>query len=299
MASQQDALFQLKQELQKNGSFVPDRHDDVTLSRFLRARKFNISETKRLVIEAEQWRKDFGVEEIVAHFQLKNKQEIQSLYPRYYHGTDNEGRPIYIEHLGKININTLLEKTTKDDLLKHFVKEYENTIHHRFRKCTEKAGHSINSSCTILDVKGVTFTSIFDTKLKAYVSEAASIGQKYYPDSMGKCYIINASRAFQYIWSWIKPLLNEVTVAKIEVLDKDYVDILKKQIPEENLPKELGGLCECKGLGGCSVSDRGPWNEDAMRLDTSSLPSNLKSLRQKISEESFSDCSGGTIAVTA
>ena len=75
---------------------------------------------------------------------------------------------------------------------------------------------------------------------------------------MGKFYIINAPYAFSLVWTIVKPWLDEVTVAKIEILGGSYKDALLKQIPRENLPKEFGGLCECKS--GCSMSDAGPWN---------------------------------------
>ena len=77
---------------------------------------------------------------------------------------------------------------------------------------------------------------------------------------MGKFYIINAPWAFSAVWAIIRPWLDEVTVAKIEILGGSYKDVLLQQIPTENLPKEFGGSCQCQGAGGCSMSDAGPWN---------------------------------------
>ena len=34
-------------------------------NRFLRARKFDLAKAKEMLLSAEQWRKDFGVEEIM------------------------------------------------------------------------------------------------------------------------------------------------------------------------------------------------------------------------------------------
>ena len=77
---------------------------------------------------------------------------------------------------------------------------------------------------------------------------------------MGKFYIINAPWAFSAVWAVVRPWLDEVTVAKIEILGAGYKDSLLRQIPTENLPKEFGGVCECQTTGGCSMSDAGPWN---------------------------------------
>jgi len=75
---------------------------------------------------------------------------------------------------------------------------------------------------------------------------------------MGKFYIINAPWSFTAVWAVVKPWLDEVTVSKIQILRSDYNAELLKQIPAENLPKEFGGACTCRG--GCSLSDAGPWN---------------------------------------
>jgi len=50
-----------------------------------------------------------------------------------------------------------------------------------------------------------------------------------------------------------------VTVSKIDILSSDYVKTLAQQIPLENLPKFLGGKCECPG--GCTLSNAGPWED--------------------------------------
>jgi phosphatidylinositol/phosphatidylcholine transfer protein len=96
-------------------------------------------------------------------------------------------------------------------------------------------------------------------RVKDYVMQAAGIGQDRYPESMGKFYIINAPYLFSTVWSFIKGWLDEVTVSKIHILGRDYKNQLLEQIPAENLPKDLGGTCECEG--GCSLSDAGPWNK--------------------------------------
>lgn len=76
---------------------------------------------------------------------------------------------------------------------------------------------------------------------------------------MGKFYIINAPWAFTAVWAVIKPWLDEVTVAKIDIISGRQVkEKLLAQIEPQNLPVEFGGTCQCPG--GCSLSDAGPWN---------------------------------------
>lgn len=113
--------------------------------------------------------------------------------------------------------------------------------------------------------------------------ETANIGQNYYPECMGKFYIINAPYLFSTVWSFIKPWLDEVTVAKIEILGSSYKDKLLLQIPKENLPKEFGGDCQCPNPGGCQMSNAGPWN---VPTTSSSAPAPATSEQQPIAPPS-------------
>ena len=167
-----------------------------------------------------------------------------------------DGRPIYIERLGLLDIKALYALTTQERQLQRLVYEYERCVSDRFPACSRAVGHPVETSCTILDLAGVSLTNFY--RVKDYVMQATSIGQDRYPETMGKFYIVNAPWGFSTVWSFIKPWLDEATVAKIDILGSGYKDKLLEQIPAENLPKEFGGKCECPG--GCSLSDAGPWN---------------------------------------
>lgn len=134
-----------------------------------------------------------------------------------------------------------------------------------------KNGRHFEQSTTILDLQGVnlsTFSSVVNL-----VREVSKIGQNYYPELLGKMFIINAPMLFTAIWTVVKQMLDEVTVKKIEILGSNYKNQLLKSIDEGNIPDFLGGnfidlssltiftLGSCKCPGGCSSSDIGPWND--------------------------------------
>ena len=113
----------------------------------------------------------------------------------------------------------------------------------------------LETCCAILDTKDVSLTSA--PLIMGYLSRVSGISQNYYPKRLGKLYIINVPWSFSTVFSVIKGFLDPVMVAKISVLGSDYKIELLAQIHAQNLPKFLGGACDCQG--GCVFSDLGPW----------------------------------------
>jgi len=188
-------------------------------------------------------------------FEFPERPEVDKYYPQYYHKTDKEGRPIYIEQLGPLDVNALYKVTTEERQLRRLVWEYERLLRKRIPACADAAGHAVEASCTILDLKGVGIGQFW--KVKDYIAQSSHIGQNYYPEIMGRFYIINANLLFSTIWSVIKGWLDKATVEKIIILDSGYKEKLLEGISAENLPVEFQGECKCEG--GCSQSDAGPW----------------------------------------
>ncbi|KAF2278491.1 uncharacterized protein EI97DRAFT_358910, partial [Westerdykella ornata] len=256
---EQDAqVFQLRSMLEAEG--YTDNLDTLTLLRFLRARKFNVQLSKQMFIDFQKWRKEFagvGVEELVRTFEYKEKPQVFEYYPQYYHKTDKDGRPVYIEKLGNVDLTALGKITTQERMIQNLVCEYEKMADPRLPACSRKAGYLLETSCTITDLKGVGIAKA--TSVYGYLGQISAISQNYYPERLGKLYVINAPWGFSTVFSVVKRFLDPVTVNKIHILGSGYEKELLAQIPAENLPKEFGGTCECEG--GCELSDAGPWHD--------------------------------------
>ncbi|KAE8212234.1 hypothetical protein CF327_g4105 [Tilletia walkeri] len=258
---QQHQLKKFRQLIEEENLYVPARHDDACLCRFLRARKWNADEALVMFTAAEKWRKEYGVDELYENFDYPEQAEVDKYYPQYYHKTDKDGRPLYIEQLGKLDLKALYQVTTAERQLQRLVVEYEKFQRERLPVCSRVHGELVETSCTIMDLKNVGVSQFW--KVSTYVQQASNIGQHYYPETMGKFYIVNAPYIFTTVWSVIKGWLDPVTVEKIKILGSGYADELMQQISPENLPSTLGGKCNCPG--GCSLSDAGPWNTDEGR----------------------------------
>ena len=159
--------------------------------------------------------------------------------------------------MGGIDLNAMYKITTADRMLQNLVVEYEKMADPRLPACSRKSGKLLETSCSIMDMKGVGITKA--GSVYSYVQRVSGVSQNYYPERLGKLYIVNAPWGFATVFSVVKGFLDPVTVNKIHVLGSGYQAELLKQIPKENLPEILGGSCHCEG--GCSLSDLGPWKE--------------------------------------
>ncbi|KAJ3110329.1 cytosolic factor, phosphatidylinositol/phosphatidylcholine transfer protein [Phlyctochytrium bullatum] len=259
-AEQEEILAKFKEELTAEGFYDPAKHDDHLLLRFLRARKFQIPLSKKMWIECETWRKEYGTDDLRDNFEFPEYPIVKKFYPRFYHKVDKIGRPLYVERFGVLDINQLFSVTTDERMLKNHVYEYEKLVHYRLPACSKKYGRHLEQSCVIMDLKGVAismFPSVF-----GLVKMVSSIAQNYYPEMLGKMFIINSPMLFTGVWTLVKPLLDEVTVNKIYILGSGYKDKLLEFIDADCLPESLGGTCNCPG--GCDLSDIGPWNDGSV-----------------------------------
>jgi len=248
-------VHQLRLMLEAEG--YTERLDTLTMLRFLRARKFDVNASKQMFIDTEKWRKDIDLDTLAATWEYPEKKDLAEYYKQFYHKTDKDGRPIYIETLGGIDLTAMYKITTSERMLNNLAVEYERVADPRLPACSRKAGHLLETCCSIIDLKGVAITRV--PQVYSYVRQASVISQNYYPERLGKMYLINAPWGFSTVWGVVKGWLDPVTVQKIHVLGSGYQSEVLKQIPAENLPKQFGGTCECPG--GCENSDAGPWRE--------------------------------------
>ncbi|KAL3621264.1 Phosphatidylinositol/phosphatidylcholine transfer protein sfh6 [Castilleja foliolosa] len=215
---------------------LPEKFDDYhVMLRFLKARNFDIEQTKLMWADMIQWRKDFGTDTIMEDFEFKELNEVSKYYPHGYHGVDKEGRPIYIVRLGKVDANKLMQVTTTDRCVRYHVKEFERTLAIKFPACTIAAKRHIDSSTTILDVQGLGMKN-FTKSTRDLVMRLLKIDDYNYPET-----------------------LHQFSSPKIHVIGNKYQSKLLEIIDDSQLPKFLGGLCTCADHGGCLRSDKGPW----------------------------------------
>ncbi|XP_007020322.2 PREDICTED: phosphatidylinositol/phosphatidylcholine transfer protein SFH13 [Theobroma cacao] len=266
-AKEESAVHELRQKLHHKG-LLPPRHDDYhSLLRFLKAREFNIEKTIQMWEDMLNWRKEFGTDTILGDFEFEELEEVLQYYPQGYHGVDKEGRPVYIERLGKAHPSRLMRITTIDRYLKYHVQEFERALLEKFPACSIAAKRQICSTTTILDVQGLGMKN-FSRTAANLLAAMTKIDNSYYPETLHRMYIVNAGPGFKkMLWPAAQKFLDAKTIGKINVLEPKSLGRLQEIIDSSQLPDFLGGSCTCSTDGGCLRSNKGPWNDpEIMKL---------------------------------
>jgi hypothetical protein len=75
-------------------------------------------------------------------------------FPHAHHGFDKQGQPIYIDRTGLLDVESVLEQVSKEEVLhSHIIMmEYQNRI--LMAEGSRRVGHTVHRMCNIVDMTG-------------------------------------------------------------------------------------------------------------------------------------------------
>ncbi|KAJ7095885.1 CRAL TRIO domain-containing protein [Mycena belliarum] len=237
--------------------------DDETLLRFLRARKFNLAQSKRMFCDAQHWRKTVngtGLDQLYSEvdpLDYPEREAVFECWPLYFHKLDKKGRPINVHTFSGVDFPKLYKTCTPEKHWKSVIVNAECLPREILPASSRQAGRSIGTVFVIVDLKGFSLSKFW--QMKTLARNSFQMSQDYFPETMGQLAIVNAPSSFTFIWSVIRPWLSKETAEKVDILGSNYKEVLLSLIDADALPTTLGGDCQCPG--GCHLSSAGPWLE--------------------------------------
>ncbi|KXZ52791.1 hypothetical protein GPECTOR_8g179 [Gonium pectorale] len=283
-----------RQKVEEHGLWKVEEHDYFTLRRFLRARTYDLERALVMFRDFVNWRAEHSVDTILTDFEFTERAAFLDAYPQGYHKLDKQGRPIYIQLIGKIDVPAIYRITDEERMFKFHVQEYERCVKVIMPICSQLAKRKIDQTFGIMDVKGVGLTKLTGD-VKRMLGKFTKTDQDNYPEMLGHICIINAPAIFRMVWNLVKGMIDVRTQQKIELLGPNYMEGLLKHVDIESIPDFLGGKSK-----GSLLDDVGPWSDkqlmarmgidlEALRTGATRLagPGAGASVQQQLSQSSL------------
>jgi hypothetical protein len=237
---EEQILQQFREEMASALADLPKLRTKWSLLRFLRARQFNLKKAKLMLENYLEFRRKHS-HDAIARMPMSDFRVMIDHYASGYCHFDYEGNLIIIDQVAKSNPEAILANTTEDDVIAFLVQRFERMMYVVMPFLSQLYGKRIERTCSIIDLKGVKSSLFFNGKVREFIGICTKFGQDYYPETLGKCFIVNAPFIFKPVWAVIKLMLDERTVSKIFIESGDGQKVLAKHMDIEKLPPSLGG----------------------------------------------------------
>ncbi|OQR90671.1 hypothetical protein THRCLA_22524 [Thraustotheca clavata] len=237
---------------------VPTGNLDDTLTRYLTARNYEEKEALKLLRSSMKWREENNVGLYTKQLMIpmEKMEAVRKYMPQGCHGVDKEGNVLFFEHLGFLDTDSMAKVCKLEDVLTAHIQKCEYQMHQTYPNAANKFGKAMTKSTVIYNLSGIGIHT-FKKVVYQFIKEVAVINQDHYPETLNRVFIVNTPLFFYGTWKLIEVFLNENSRKKITILGKNYRDTLLQYISPDQLPKELGGTCECfpgQPHGGCMSS---------------------------------------------
>ncbi|KAJ9052384.1 phosphatidylinositol transfer protein csr1 [Entomophthora muscae] len=202
-------------------------HPDELMLRFLRARKWDVKESLKMLVKSIQW---FHLHDIARLKRVGETEVNMSLIKKgecYFQGFDREGRPVC-----HINIRLHDPKALTIEEVQSFALLNMETSRLLF---VDK----VDTVAVLFNLTDFTMANMDYAAVKFLIN----VLEKDYPESLGRILILNANWVFSGVWKIISAMLDPVVVEKVKFITlKELTDYIEPS----QLPENLGGTMKQK-----------------------------------------------------
>ncbi|RLN35918.1 SEC14 cytosolic factor-like [Panicum miliaceum] len=246
-----------------------------TLMRFLKAREWSVPKAHKMLMDCLNWRIQNGIDSVLAKPIVPSDlyRAIRDTLLVGLTGYSKQGQPVYAFGVG---LSTFDKASVNYYVQSHIqMNEYRDRV--VLPAASKKFGRQINTCLKVMDMTGLKLSALSQIKINSnivpvglHLHEKEEMSQQYlssfphmqmltmittvddlnYPEKTETYYIVNAPYVFSACWKVVKPLLQERTKKKIQVLYGSGRDELLKVMDYESLPH----FCKREGSGSSSDS---------------------------------------------
>ncbi|KAI8557447.1 hypothetical protein RHMOL_Rhmol04G0011700 [Rhododendron molle] len=228
-----------------------------TLMRFLKAREGDVSKAHKMLLDCLNWRIQNEIDAILGKPIVPTEfyRAVRDSQLIGMSGYSKEGLPVIAIGAG---LSTFDKASIHYYVQSHIqMNEYRDRV--IFPSARKKFGRHISTCVKVLDMTGLKLSALNQIKLLSVIS---TIDDLNYPEKTTAYYIVNAPYVFSACWKVVRPLLQERTRNKVQVLPGSGKDELLKIMDYASLPH----FCKREGSGS-SFHSRNKTTDNCFSLD--------------------------------
>ncbi|CAN6690317.1 unnamed protein product [Malus baccata var. baccata] len=247
----QTLMDQVDEPLKRTFQNVHQGYLVETFGRFLKARDSNVAKGHKMLVDCLNWRVQNDIDNILAKPIVPTElyRGVRDSQLIGLSGYSREGLPIFAIGVG---LSTFDKASVHYYVQSHIqINEYRDRV--ILPSASKKYGKHITTCIKVLDMTGLKLSALGQIKLMTIIS---TIDDLNYPERTNTYYIVNAPYIFSACWKVVKPLLQERTRKKVQVLSGCGRDELLKIMDYASLPH----FCKREGSGSSRNSQNGADN---------------------------------------
>lgn len=213
-------------------------NEEPRASRYLASSGGDPAKASHLLTSTLLWRREFGVDELGLRAQQRSTFVARCACPcGVLEHRDKAGRGVIVARLGFSDptaasmANAVGDESGLDAWLRHLV------------WCNEVAMRAHSERILVLDLANLSRRHVGTEALGA-LRRYIEIGQRHYPGSLHRCYIVHAPALLAAVWPSVKSYLSSSTAARVVITGSDTEAVrtaLLAEMAEADLPAFLGG----------------------------------------------------------
>ncbi|RAH67448.1 SEC14 family lipid-binding protein [Aspergillus aculeatinus CBS 121060] len=260
--------------------------DDLTLLRFLQARKNDPTPALQQYESASRFRTDKTIVEVYDTISIDDYEATRKLYPHWTGRRTRTSLPILFLDVAHLHADAVAHwRRTRaptdpnaPDMAQRACAFFDTLTRFILPLCGAAAATPVTKSIYLVDATALGLKQAWT--LRDFAREISWILATCYPETIETIFVCNAPSYFSTIWGVMKKFVDPVTAAKLVILTEGQVlPALAGLVEHESIPRQFGGgfevvhgmradldagLLEVLGKERAMVLPEGPlkWRED-------------------------------------